>query len=612
MKKLAAILIALACSAQAQTFITVTADTNRVIRTNFSLVRSQVSDLSGATFAISNITSLQTSLDGKLATNGSAFALTNFPASVLLTNGNAAGLTNFPASVLLTNGNAVGLTNFPASLLQTNGNASALTNFPALALSNVTGTLSIANGGTGQTNAAFAIEAFLPAYTNNADKVLALNSNATGLIWVTNGGGGGGGLTSPVAVVDGGTGATNAPDARVNLLPAYTNNEQKVLAVTTNGADVEWVSVSNTVTDASTLTNFPPANLTNVTNVLAIVSGGTGATNAAAAIEALLPAYTNNESKFLALNTNATALEWVTNSGGGGLTSPVAIVDGGTGATNSLAAATALLYGNFTNTNGVTGNIFIGTNNALNADINSSAIAIGATNTVANAGVSIGINITNSANNGVAIGKNAYNTQSGGVAVGEFAWNWGAVAIGEGAWATNNGSIAIGNGALASEDGVAIGGGARATNTGDTEGGVAIGDDARASSGGVAIGFGSRAFGDGAAVGDRAQAYNGFAGGLFAYALASNNVQLGDGYNDTDETIQFRNAGLVDTNEWAALANAGTVGTNLLRATNITNAQAAIFTATTTNAPTNTNAPTPNAWLDIRVGTNDYKLPLWQ
>jgi hypothetical protein len=39
--------------------------------------------------------------------------------------------------------------------------------------------------------------------------------------------------------------------------------------------------------------------------------------------------------------------------------------------------------------------------------------------------------------------------------------------------------------------------------------------------------------------------------------------------------------------------------------------QGALF-ADTNAAPTNTNAPTPDAWLDITVGTNTYKLPLWQ
>ena len=48
-----------------------------------------------------------------------------------------------------------------------------------------------------------------------------------------------------------------------------------------------------------------------------------------------------------------------------------------------------------------------------------------------------------------------------------------------------------------------------------------------------------------------------------------------------------------------------------LTETNAANFQGALFAATNAT-PTNTNAPTPNAWLDVRVGTNTYKLPLWQ
>jgi hypothetical protein len=152
MTRFLAIFAALTCAASAQTFRTVTADTNNVIRTNFTLGSAQIS---GA-FAISNVTGLQSALDGKLATNGDAFALTNFPALLLRTNGDGGGLTNLP-----------------------NAN-----------LSNATGVLPLSNGGTGQTNATLAIEALLPAYTNNANKILALNSNATSLIFVTNSGGG--------------------------------------------------------------------------------------------------------------------------------------------------------------------------------------------------------------------------------------------------------------------------------------------------------------------------------------------------------------------------------------------------------------------------------------
>jgi hypothetical protein len=53
------------------------------------------------------------------------------------------------------------------------------------------------------------------------------------------------------------------------------------------------------------------------------------------------------------------------------------------------------------------------------------------------------------------------------------------------------------------------------------------------------------------------------------------------------------------------------LGFTALTNTNAATFQGALFAATNA-APTNTNAPTPDAWLDIRVGTNTYKLPLWQ
>ena len=111
MTRLLAILAALTCAASAQTYRTVTADTNNVIRTNFTLGAGQIS---GA-FAISNVTGLQSELDGKLATNSDASALTNFPTLNQNTTGTA---------------------------------------------SNVTGVVSIANGGTGATNAATALTNF--------------------------------------------------------------------------------------------------------------------------------------------------------------------------------------------------------------------------------------------------------------------------------------------------------------------------------------------------------------------------------------------------------------------------------------------------------------------
>jgi hypothetical protein len=624
MKRAFLIFLAAASVASAQTFLTVTADTNRVVRTNFSLVRSQISDLSGASFAIGNITGLQTALDGKLATNGSAAALTNFPASLLTTNGSAGGLTNFPASLLVTNGNASGLTNFPAlllttnsaesafpvALLRTNGNAAALTNFPALLLttnsaqsafpaallrtngdgsgltnlpnanlSNAIGVLPISNGGTGSTNASNARTALGlgTAATNDAAAFQTANTNLTALA-----GGDGSSLTN-VTITDASTltnfpaellrtngnaaGLTNFPSellrtngdgsglTGVASYPAFSNNAGKVLVVATNEAGVEWLPVSNTVTDASLLTNFPASLLTtngnaaaltnfpaellrtngsaaaltgfptlnqnttgtasNVTGIVAIANGGTAASNAINARINLLPTYTGNEGRILAVNSNATDLVWAVDGGGTAnltnVTNTLAVANGGSGATNGATALTN--FGVLTAANGV---------QLLGTSVSGANVAIG---------------LSSSADDGTGLG---------------------GVALGRGAVASNS-AIAIGyNARNAADYGVAIG--YQATNTGT---GASIGYQANSD--------------DGGAMGRLASSINGFAGGRVAKATATNSSQIGTGTNSTDNTIQFLSAGTIDTNEWARIAALSTYPTTNISVVGTNNTNTLVF-----------------------------------
>lgn len=52
-----------------------------------------------------------------------------------------------------------------------------------------------------------------------------------------------------LAVADGGTGASTAADARVNLLPSYTSNANKILSINSGATDVEWITAgAGTVT----------------------------------------------------------------------------------------------------------------------------------------------------------------------------------------------------------------------------------------------------------------------------------------------------------------------------------------------------------------------------
>jgi hypothetical protein len=108
-------------------------------------------------------------------------------------------------------------------------------------------------------------------------------TNGPGTITINSTGGGGGGVTSfsagstgftpssattgavtltgTLAVGSGGTGSGTPAGARVNILPSYTSNAGKVLAVNAGATDTEWIAVSGTGT---------------VTSVAALTLGTTG------------------------------------------------------------------------------------------------------------------------------------------------------------------------------------------------------------------------------------------------------------------------------------------------------------------------------------------------
>lgn len=98
-------------------------------------------------------------------------------------------------------------------------------------------------------------------------------------------------LGGTLAVGYGGTGATTAPNARINLLPSYTSNAGKVLAVNVGGTDVEWIAAGGTGTVTSVAVSGGSTGLTTsggpitgagtitLAGTLGVGYGGTGQTS---------------------------------------------------------------------------------------------------------------------------------------------------------------------------------------------------------------------------------------------------------------------------------------------------------------------------------------------
>lgn len=118
-------------------------------------------------------------------------------------------------------------------------------------------------------------------------------TNCTGLSLST-------GVTGTLPVANGGTNATTAANARTNL------------------------GLGTIATQASSNVSITGGSITGITD-LAVADGGTGASTASAARVNLLPSYTGNGSKVLALNSGATDVEWVAAGSGSGTVTSVSL-----------------------------------------------------------------------------------------------------------------------------------------------------------------------------------------------------------------------------------------------------------------------------------------------
>jgi hypothetical protein len=170
------------------------------------------------------------------------------------------------------------------------------------------------NGQTGSTQ----------TFQNDSNVVITSGSDSHTLGW-----------QGTLPVTRGGTGASASSGARVNLLPSYGGNANKCLTLNSSATDAVWTTCSaggisslNGLTN-STQTFVNDSNLAissagsshtlQWTGLLPIARGGTGAASVSDARQRLLPAYSGNTGKCLAVNSSATDILW-TDCGSAGST----------------------------------------------------------------------------------------------------------------------------------------------------------------------------------------------------------------------------------------------------------------------------------------------------
>lgn len=137
---------------------------------------------------------------------------------------------------------------------------------------------------------------------------------------------------------DGGTGASTAPAARINLLPALSGNSLKVVRVNAGETDIEYLSLGS----LATLSSVNDANWSGTD--LAIANGGTGASTAQAAIDALTDVAGSGTPGQVLLVSGAEHAVWgapsINNANWSG--TDLAVTNGGTGASDAATARTNL------------------------------------------------------------------------------------------------------------------------------------------------------------------------------------------------------------------------------------------------------------------------------
>jgi len=257
-------------------------------------------------------------------------------------------------------------------VLAPNGSAAALTSFPTFnqnttgTASNVTGTVAIANGGTGQTSQQAALNALAGGVTtgyylrgNGANVLLAQLSASdftTGTLGVAYGGTGTTSFTAgylkangtsafttnsvipvsdlsgTVAIANGGTGSTSASGARTNLGLGSLATQNGTFSGTSSGTNTgdQTISITGDVT-ASGSTGALTATVGKI-NGVALIGLGTG----------ILKNSTVTGQPSIAIASDFPTLNQNTTGTAANVTGTVAIANGGTGQTTANTAFNAL------------------------------------------------------------------------------------------------------------------------------------------------------------------------------------------------------------------------------------------------------------------------------
>jgi len=262
-----------------------------------------LSNIANASLTNSSVTIGSTSVSlGSTATTVAGLTLT----SPVISSISNTGTLTLPTSTDTLVGRATTdtLTNKTIS-----GSSNTLSNIANASLTNSSltiGSTSVSLGGTATTLAGLTSvtsTSFVGALTGNASTVtngVYTSGSYADPSWITslagskvsgNISGNAANVTGTVAVTNGGTGATSASGARTNLLPSFTGNAGKVLAVNAGATDVEYIVAAGTGTVTSVAVSGGTTGLTTsggpvttagtitLAGTLAVANGGTGQTS---------------------------------------------------------------------------------------------------------------------------------------------------------------------------------------------------------------------------------------------------------------------------------------------------------------------------------------------